>query len=573
MASDFVLAKSTRGRNFTGAIMYFAQGVPYGFLSIAMPAWLVTQGVSAGEIASFIAIIHLPWAFKLLSGPLMDRYQFLAMGRRRPWVLFAQLGLALSFFGLVPIVEPVSQIGHLMMLGFLINVFAAMQDVAVDAMAIDLTPVDEQGRLNAFMTFGKAIGWSATAAVSGVLLVTFGLGVTAIVSALVMALILLAFALTVERDGERRLPWSKGKAIAEPLPEVSFSALLKDLNTVLWGRASLVLMLIMIFDGLVSGYGRALMPIAAIDLFGYTTPQWSQLVAVMGLIGAGVALGLGRWIDRFGAKRMFFLTSALVAVHAFLLAQTQFLWEDTLYAQTMLSAWVMLGPITMVCMIALAMTICTSVNSATQFAIYMSVANLGGVAGSKIYGLVAERVPYTGSYLLMGALTLALLFILFFHRSPPRQAAGGRNLAPSTPVGVAQGQVGVFWSGAMRCPKCRSDMEIIEIDGVQIDRCRSCHGLWFDRGELAVVSSNKEAVKAIDIGDVAVGKETNTIDRYNCPRCGGQVIRMVDPKQPHIWFEQCGSCKGSFFDAGELTDLATFSLSDLFKRFATPERQ
>jgi len=495
------------------------------------------------------------------------------MGRRRPWVLGAQLGLTLAFLGLVPIEDPVAQIGRLMLLGFLINVFAATQDVAVDAMSIDLTPVDEQGRLNAYMTFGKAIGWSVSAAVSGILLVTFGMGLTAIVAAVVMALVLLGFALTVERDGERRVPWSKGSAIAEPLAEVSFSAVFKDLHTVLWGRVSLVLMLIMLFDGLISGYGRALMPIAAVDLFDYTTPQWSQLVALMGLIGAVAALGLGRGIDRFGAKAMLFVTTALVAVHAFLLAQTQFLWEDTLYVKTMLSAWIMLGPITMVCMIALAMTICASVNSATQFAIYMSIANLGGVAGSKIYGLVAEQIPYTGSYILMGVFTIGMLLVLLFHRSPSRSAdSGGRNRSPSAAVGLTQGQVGMFWSGAMRCPKCRSDLEVVEFDGVQVDRCRSCHGLWFDGGELEKVR-NKDAALAIDIGDARVGKETNAIDRYNCPRCGGDVKRMVDPKQTHIWFEQCESCHGSFFDAGELSDLASFTMSDIVKRFTTPDRE
>jgi hypothetical protein len=60
----------------------------------------------------------------------------------------------------------------------------------------------------------------------------------------------------------------------------------------LWVRASVIVMLIMFFDGLVSGYGQALMPIAAVKLFGYTTPQWSQLVAAMGLIVAFLALGL-----------------------------------------------------------------------------------------------------------------------------------------------------------------------------------------------------------------------------------------------------------------------------------------
>ena len=386
-----------------------------------------------------------------------------------------------------------------------------------------------------------------------------------------MVVVLLMFAVTVERDGEKRLPWSRGEAMAEPLAEVSFSALFKDLNTVLWSRVSLILMVIMVFDGLVGGYGRALMPIAAIDLFGYTTPEWSNLVAIMGLAGAGVSLLLGRWIDRFGAKVMLFLTSVLVAVHAFLLAQTQFLWQDTLYVKVMLSAWIMLGPITMVCMIALAMTICTSVNSATQFAVYMSVTNLGAVIGSKLYGMIAERVPYTGSYVLLGAMTIGLLIVLLLHRSPRKASVSTRKRAPSVSMGIAQGQAGTFWSGAMRCPKCRSDMEVIVVDGVEIDRCQSCYGLWFDRGELEKVR-NKETAQAIDIGDAEVGKETNAIDRYNCPRCGGQVLRMVDPTQPHIWFERCGSCHGSFFDAGELTDLSTFRVSDFFKRFTTPER-
>ena len=83
MTINWVLAESSRMRYAAGSSMYFAQGIPYGLMNIAVPAWLASQGVGAGEIASFLAIIILPWAFKLLSGPLMDRYQFLAMGRRR----------------------------------------------------------------------------------------------------------------------------------------------------------------------------------------------------------------------------------------------------------------------------------------------------------------------------------------------------------------------------------------------------------------------------------------------------------------------------------------------------------
>ena len=570
MTINWVLAESSRMRYAAGASMYFAQGIPYGLMNIAVPAWLASQGVGAGQIASFLAVIILPWAFKLLSGPLMDRYQFLAMGRRRPWVLGAQFGMTLAFFGLILVDNPVEQIGLLMLLGLLINVFAATQDVAVDGMAIDVTPVNEQGRLNGFLVFGKAIGWGLTAPVTGTMLVKFGLGVTAIAAAAVQSIILLGFMLTVERRGERRLPWSSGDAMSERRTGNSFASLAKGLNAVLWTRVSLVLMAIMIFDGFIGGYGHALMPIAAINLFGFTTPEWSQLVAVMGLAGAAVALSLGPMIDRFGAKRMLILTISLVAVHAFLLAQTQYLWENSTYVKLMLAAWVVLGPVTMVCMIALAMTICASATSATQFAIYMSLANLGSSAGSKTYGLIAEQTSYVEAYLLLGAVTAALIAIILFHRHRTDESKN-RKRAPSYTIGMGTSGGGMYFSGAMRCPKCRSDMELLMIDGTEIDRCSACHGLWFDAGELSKFS-NKEAAAALDIGDVTTGKKQNQIEHYRCPRCAGPMNRLVDPTQPHIWFEQCGSCHGSYFDAGELSDLATVSVSDFFKRFVTPER-
>jgi PAT family beta-lactamase induction signal transducer AmpG len=558
-------------RYAAGSSMYFAQGIPYGLMNIAVPAWLASEGVGAGQIASFLAVIILPWAFKLLSGPLMDRYQFLAMGSRRPWVLGAQLGMTLSFFSLILVENPAEQIGLLMILGLLINVFAATQDVAVDGMAIDVTPVNEQGRLNGFMVFGKAIGWGLTSAVTGTMLVKFGLGVTAIAAAAVQAVVLLGFMLTLERRGERRLPWSSGDSVTERRAADSFGKLVKGLNTVLWSRVSLILMAIMLLDGFIGGYGHALMPIAAINLFGFTTPEWSQLVAVMGLAGAAVALGLGPMIDRFGAKRMLILTISLVAIHAFLLAQTQYLWENTTYVKVMLSAWVLLGPVTMVCMIALAMTICSSATSATQFAIYMSLANLGSSAGSKTYGVIAEQTSYVEAYLLLGAITVAMIAIIFFHRHKP-ETSTGRKRSPSYTVGMGTSGGGMYFSGAMRCPKCRSDMQQIVIDGMEVDRCSACHGLWFDDGELSMLR-NKEAAAALDIGDVVTGKKQNQIEHYRCPRCAGPMNRLVDPAQTHIWFERCGSCRGSFFDAGELTDLATVSVSDFFKRFVTPARR
>jgi Zn-finger nucleic acid-binding protein len=163
-----------------------------------------------------------------------------------------------------------------------------------------------------------------------------------------------------------------------------------------------------------------------------------------------------------------------------------------------------------------------------------------------------------------------MIGIIFFHRHKPEPATG-RKRAPSYTIGMGTSGGGMYFSGAMRCPKCRSDMDQIMIDGVEVDRCSSCYGLWFDSGELSKLS-HKKAAAALDIGDVATGKKQNEIEHYRCPRCAGPMNRLVDPTQTHIWFERCGTCHGSFFDAGELTDLATVSVSDFFKRFVTPER-
>jgi len=573
MTTTLTLLNSSRIRYLTGAMMYFAQGIPQGLLGIAIPAWLVSQGVSAADIGSYLAVIILPWVFKLLTGPLMDRFEFAPMGRRRPWVLAAQLGLSVSFLALMLVEDPVEQIGLLMMIGVFVNIFAATQDVAVDGMSIDLTPVNEQGRLNAYMSFGKAVGWAATSAVSGVMLVSFGLKATALTAAIVSSVFFFAFIFVLERPGERKLPWSSGGPASAHQSGNSFKTVFAGVNKVLWQRASLVVMAIMLVDGLISGFGHALMPIAAVKVFGYTSSQWSQLVAVMGLIGAGLTLAFGPMIDRFGSKRMLIFTISLVGIHAFLLAQTQFMWTDATYVKVMLSAWVIMLPVVMVCVIALGMAVCSSSCSATQFAIYMSVANLGHSAGSKIFGMVSEQTSYPESYMVLGVLVLGMVVVLLFHRHQHHEeSATAKKGARTFTVGSGTGGGGVFWSGAMRCPKCRSDMVQIDVQGTEVDRCNVCNGLWFDAGEIEALR-NKEAAAMIDTGSASQGKQYNLVDDYRCPRCGGEMCRMADEQQRHIWYETCAECSGSFFDAGEFLDLSQLTVSDFLKRWVTPRRE
>ena len=411
------LSSSSKTRYSTGALAYFAQGIPMGLLHIALPAWLAVEGVSPSRIAAFLGIIMLPWAFKLLVGPLMDHFEYLPMGARRPWVIGAQFGMVLSLLALMWLDDPVAQIGLLTAIGFMINAFTATQDVAVDGMSIDLVPLEEEGRLNAFMSFGKAVGWAVTSAVTGTLLVIYGMKITALVCGLGAALIFIYLIMVRERHNERMFPWSEGDASPKNEPPPSFRQVFSDLNHILWTRASLIIMLIMFIDGIVAGYGRAMMPIAAVQVFNFTTPQWADLNAVMGLTGAVIALALGPVIDRFGAKAIMGLTMVLTGLHAFTLAGTQELWGNSTYVLVMMSAWILLLPVIMVCALALAMSICTHGESATQFAIYMSVSNLGATAGSFFYGSIAGVTSWSQNYALKGFLVFLLVMAILMFRS------------------------------------------------------------------------------------------------------------------------------------------------------------
>ena len=88
--------------------LYAAQGIPAGLLMVAVPAYMAQQGFSPGVIGSYIGIVFLPWSLKLINGPIMDRWGFLPMGRRRPWVLVGQVGMVVSSaaMGLFPALWP-----------------------------------------------------------------------------------------------------------------------------------------------------------------------------------------------------------------------------------------------------------------------------------------------------------------------------------------------------------------------------------------------------------------------------------------------------------------------------------
>ncbi|HYO70512.1 MAG TPA: MFS transporter, partial [Archangium sp.] len=131
-------------------------GMPYGFQAKALPIYLRSGGVSVMTI-TFLEVLALPWMLKALWAPLVDRYRSERLGRRKSWIIPMQLGLVLTCVAaaFVPIE---SQLPVLLGLVFLMNLFAATQDIAVDGFAVDLLEPHELGGGNSAQVMGYKLG-------------------------------------------------------------------------------------------------------------------------------------------------------------------------------------------------------------------------------------------------------------------------------------------------------------------------------------------------------------------------------------------------------------------------------
>jgi MFS transporter, PAT family, beta-lactamase induction signal transducer AmpG len=401
-------------RLFSLALLYVAQGLPIGLFQVAIPAWLASEGLSSGEVGSFIFIAFLPWSFKLLAGPVMDRFSFPPMGRRRPWVLGAQSGIVVVLLVIMltdP--DPGAQFYLMAGLGFLANAFGAMQDVAVDGMAIDILEEDERGRANAFMFGGQLVGTSVSSALGSLALASGGLSLAAFAMATLVALIMLVPLLIRERPGERILPWSEGTASNEALSAQTdqFLAIFGTLFKALILPMSLLLIVLEALNRMAAGLLLAVMPVLTVQELSWEQTDYTQLVALAGVVAAVFGVLMGPVVDRFGATRILTIVVGIRAAMFLLVGLAESLWQQSLFFQTVVMVDRLSGQVVTIAIISLFMRICLPAVSATQFAVYMASANLTLSMGS---GLAAPLAFLSSSQMFLVMAGLSAMFLLLW---------------------------------------------------------------------------------------------------------------------------------------------------------------
>lgn len=354
--------------------------MPVGLFFYAIPTWLASNNVSTVLIGGYVAATALPWTLKFVNGFIMDRFTYLPMGKRRAWLIGAQLIMFVGCLGGALINPSYSDVAVLTTISVMINTATTFQDVAVDGLAVDLIRDEERPRANGLMFGGQAVGIALGTTISGVLFSSFG----AVAAFLCMSgLILMALSLVLisrERPGERLLPWTQGDVSREAKAQKAeaWLPLLRSVWGAMLNRNSILLGVAMIMNGVIFGLYLTVGPVIATGPGGWSNEGFASLTGMASLT-AGLAgvLVFGFLVNRIGTRiggtSGLLLYGLLGLVTVLLQPYWSLSWVVMIFAFGAFCADIYIKVSTC----STAMRLCDIKVGATQFTLYMALANLG----------------------------------------------------------------------------------------------------------------------------------------------------------------------------------------------------
>jgi PAT family beta-lactamase induction signal transducer AmpG len=135
----------------------FSSGLPLGLTTSLLQGWMAKEKVDLTTIGLF-ALVGVPYTIKFLWAPLMDRYVPPLLGRRRGWILVAQIVLMISIC-MLGFTNPASSPYTTALFALLVAFFSASQDIAIDAYRTDLLHTQETGVGASLYVAGYRVGF------------------------------------------------------------------------------------------------------------------------------------------------------------------------------------------------------------------------------------------------------------------------------------------------------------------------------------------------------------------------------------------------------------------------------
>ncbi|RUM88329.1 MAG: arabinose ABC transporter permease [Thermodesulfatator sp.] len=375
------------------ALLYLAEGLPFGFVYVTLPVYLRTQGVNLVKIG-LLSLAGLAWSLKPLWAPLVDRY-----GRKYFWMVGALLALALSVT-LLSLVPPAGK--PYLLLVFLCTFSSATLDIAVDGYTIELLDEEELGPGNGVRVSAYRVAMIGSG--GGLVALAHFLRFQPAFLALTVTFLALAGLILLLPD--THLPSSSTKT--QDLYE-QYLLPLKDLLQRPY--APLLLLFVLTFKIGDATMGSMIYPFWVDRGFskleiGLISGTLGSLATIAGsLVGGGLVRALGL----FRALWMLGLTQSLSNLgYAYAALPSSARW--TVYAASLVESFT--GGLGTAAFLAFLMRLCRRDLSASQYALLATLFSLSFNLSRALGGLGAEAWGYAGFFFFTFWISLPPLLLI-----------------------------------------------------------------------------------------------------------------------------------------------------------------
>jgi len=383
---------------FTG----FSSGLPLFILYQLVPGWLRSEGVSLTEIGLF-SLIGIPYVWKFIWSPLMDRYSLPVLGRRRSWMLLTQILLLFSIaaFGFI---DPVMNIWSVAYLAASVAFFSASQDIVLDAYRRELLPEHELGLGNSIHVQAYRLSGLVPGSLAFILADHISWqAVFIIVAAFMLIGIILSLAIK-ELNTAEQAPKTLQEAVVLPF---------RDFINRNGTKAALQVVLFLFLYKLGDNMATALQTPFFIDL-GFTKTEIGVVAKTSSMIAMTIGLALGGLVMiKMTINRALWLFGFVQIISILGFAALAEIGHNT-YALAMAMGFEYLG----VGLGAAGITAFIAKNTnpafaATQIALFTAVAALPRTFANATTGVIVEQIGWTNFYFLCTALAIPGMLMLF----------------------------------------------------------------------------------------------------------------------------------------------------------------
>jgi len=384
-------------------LLGFSSGLPLALTSGTLQAWMTVSGVDLATIGIF-TLVGIPYTWKFLWAPFMDRFVPPFLGRRRGWIAAMQalLGVGIAVMGSL---NPATMPWALAALALMVAFISASQDVVFDAYRADVLRPAERGIGAAVSVLGYRLAMLVSGALALILSDRIGWQNTYWLMAALMVAAIGATLFGPEPEVELKPPKTLTEAVIEPLREF-FS------RHGAWG-----LLLLIVLYKLGDAFAGSLTTAFLIRGVEFTPTEVGAINKGMGLIATliGVVFG-GVLMARLGLFRSLLLFGILQAI-----SNLTFMWLASIgkdYAVMVLAVGFenLAGGMGTAAFVALLMSMCDKRFTASQFALLSALAAVGRVYVGPASGYMVEAIGWTTFFGFTFLMALPGLWLLFAMR-------------------------------------------------------------------------------------------------------------------------------------------------------------